>query len=60
MDYYEKIKNGEIKIPKYFKNDDAKDLIHQLLSLDPNERLNTSFDNLKTHPFFTYLKWVII
>ena len=50
---FDQILQGNIRFPSNF-DPEAKDLISKLLKLHPRERLgsNSSFDTLKSHPFF--------
>lgn len=58
LQYYEEIMDFELKFPSYFKSEDAKDFIRQLLVKNPNERIS-DYEAIKAHRFFTYIRWVI-
>jgi 5'-AMP-activated protein kinase catalytic alpha subunit len=46
---YKKIIKGEFNTPKYLSND-AVDLLHKILNVDPEKRYN--IDEIKAHPWF--------
>ena len=50
---------NKIKFPRYL-NEDARDLISQLLIIDPKKRLGSGkggVDKIKKHPFFEEINW---
>ncbi|GMG99454.1 hypothetical protein Nepgr_001294 [Nepenthes gracilis] len=56
---FQKIIARDIKFPSYF-SEEARDLIDQLLSIDPSKRPGASPDGyaaLKAHPFFNGVDW---
>eukprot|EP01114_Cavostelium_apophysatum_P008622 TRINITY_DN2123_c0_g1_i1.p1 TRINITY_DN2123_c0_g1~~TRINITY_DN2123_c0_g1_i1.p1 ORF type:complete len:677 (+),score=141.54 TRINITY_DN2123_c0_g1_i1:144-2174(+) len=53
---FEKIKKREFSFPSEDPlSDAAKDLINQLLTIDPEERIGQNYQSLKQHPFFAGL-----
>eukprot|EP00128_Syssomonas_multiformis_P013618 Colp12_sorted_trinity150504_noHs@10578 len=57
---FQRITKLEYKIPDGFPSD-ARDLVEQLLKMDPKERLGSEekggYEKLKEHPFFSGIVW---
>ncbi|KAJ8528498.1 hypothetical protein K7X08_022190 [Anisodus acutangulus] len=56
---FQRIIARDIRFPNYFSNE-ARDLIDQLLDIDPRRRpgaVPDGYASLKNHPFFTGLDW---
>lgn len=51
---YKKILSGNLKIPE-FVSADAKDLLSQMLEVNPEKRI--SFSQIKKHPWFNLRKY---
>jgi serine/threonine protein kinase len=46
---YQRISKGQFDFPEWFKDNDAKDLIKNILIVDPVKRY--TFDQIVNHPF---------
>lgn len=56
---FQRIIARDVKFPDYFSNE-ARDLIDQLLDMDPSRRPGAGpdgYDSLKKHPFFNGIVW---
>ena len=55
---YEKVQDRDLEYPRWAdKQEKSKEIINQLLSKNPAKRLGGSFDNIKSHPWFSGFDW---
>lgn len=54
---YEEIMQNQVKFPDFFTDKKAKNFIEQLLSHNPDSRLNGSFMNLKNDLWLQTVNW---
>ena len=47
----------ELKFPEFLHDKKAKKLVEQLLSHNPSQRHNGSFESLKKHSWFDDFRW---
>lgn len=56
---YEEIIKSPLGFPKFLKDRHAISLMTQLLNKIPEMRMEGSYEDLKGHPWFENLQWVI-
>ena len=56
---FQKIIKCDYDFPSNFPSNEARDLIEELLKLDPRQRIGfgTKRDELRAHAFFSDVKW---
>jgi len=59
MEIYQEIVKNPLKFPKHMKDEKVNSFICLLLNKSPESRLGGSFSNLKKHPAFEKISWVL-
>lgn len=57
FEIYESIMRNQLKFPEFIVDKRAKKLIQQFLNHNPETRLDGSFDNIKSNPWFNSIIW---
>lgn len=55
---YQAIIKRPLRFPNFFKDQNSRNLMDQLMNKLPEVRLGRSFPHLKSHSFFTEFDWV--
>lgn len=54
---YEEIMRNQLKFPEFMVDKRARKLVEQFLSHNPESRVDGSFDNIKSNPWFSSIQW---
>ena len=56
MKFYDVLKKEKLAFPSFIQDEDFKDLIQNMLIMDPSKRLN-QYSKIRAHPFFKGFDW---